>query len=80
MSSFKAAIAAVLAYLRDNPGAVSLIVGEAVLGFARLGLNVSEATLYQVGAALLPLVLGYFHVAKKASAKAAAKRAEAPQA
>lgn len=78
MSMLKDAATAAVVYLRDSPGAVALIVSEAVLAFTRLGVHVAPATLYQVGAIMLPLVLGYFHVAKTASAKAAAKQTPAP--
>lgn len=77
-TQLKVTAASVLGYLRDAPGAVSLIVSEAVLLVAKVGLHVSAATVYQVGAVMLPLVLGYFHVARKASVKAAAKDAPTP--
>lgn len=78
MASFKAPFAAVLVYLRDNPGVVSLIVGQVVLMVAHLGLKVSDAQLYEVGSALVPLLLAYFGVATKQSAKAKAVAPPAP--
>lgn len=72
-ASVKAAIAAALVYLRDNPGVVAVIVGEAALVLAHFGLHLSTATLASAAAVALPILLAYFHVAKKASVKAAAK-------
>ena len=80
MSSFKAFVASILVYLRDNPGAVSLMAGEAVLVFAHFGLKLSAATLASAVAVALPILLGYFSVAKKASTAAAVKRAEVAKA
>lgn len=80
MSKVKAAIAAILSYLVANPGAVSLIVGEGVLVFAKLGLNLSVNTVYALGAVLVPLLLAYFHVASKANAPAVAARSAARKA
>lgn len=77
MSNVKAALHAALVtalvYLRDNPGAVSFIVGEGVLLAAKVGLHVTAAQLGAVVAVTLPLLLGYFHLAKKAQVKAAPK-------
>lgn len=78
-ASVKAAIAAVLVYLRDNPGAVAVIVGEAALVFAHFGLHLSTATLASAAAVALPILLAYFHVAKKAGLKAAVPVMVKPQ-
>lgn len=73
MSSVKAAIVAVLVYFRDYPGAVSLFAGEAAVVAASVGVNLTATQMAQGMAVALPVLLGYFHVAKKASVKAQAR-------
>jgi len=68
--SVKSAFRPVIVYLRDNPGVVSLIVGEAAILAAKAGVHVTEDQLATVAALLMPLLLAYFHVARKASHKA----------
>lgn len=71
MTKFKAAGAAVLAYLQANPGVVSLAVGQLVLVLAHFGLHVDAVQLYAIGAVVLPVLLAYFKVAEVANRKAA---------
>jgi hypothetical protein len=78
MSSLKSAATAALVYLRDNPGVVALIVGQVVLTAAHLGFKVNSTQLYEVGSALVPVLLAYFNVAKTASVKAGAPNAPTP--
>ena len=68
--SIKDALRPVVVYLRDNPGIVSFIVAEAAILAAKAGVHVTEDQLATVAAVLMPLLLAYFHVAKKASHKA----------
>lgn len=70
MSSLKPALAAVVLYLRENPGVVSFVIGEAVIGLAHFGVHVTATQLAGVFAVLMPILLGYFHVARKSAVKA----------
>jgi hypothetical protein len=74
MSSAKPALRAVVVYLRDNPGVVSFLIGETVIGLAHYGVHVTATQLAGALAVAMPLLLGYFHVARKASVKAAAPK------
>lgn len=71
--SLKPAVVAVLTYLRENPGAVAFVAGEGVILLAKVGVNVTSAQLSVILAVLIPVLLGYFHTAKKAQARARGK-------
>jgi hypothetical protein len=70
-------LSALVVYFRESPGSVSLFVSEFVLLLAHFGLSVSPTTLFQVGAVLVPIILGYFHVATRAQKRRAVEAAKA---
>lgn len=63
-AKIRAALAALVAYVEAQPGAVTLIGSEAVLLLARLGIHVTVQQLSVIVAILLPLVIG-IHVAAR---------------
>lgn len=73
----KKVLAMVLGYLRTSPGAVAFIASETVLILAHIGLHLSAKTMYQLMAALLPVILGYFHVAKQGQQRRAVEAVRA---
>jgi hypothetical protein len=73
----RAALQALVEYLKENPGAASVLAGWVVLAVAKLGLHVTEAELAAIAAILVPLIAGGHHAARRArerDARAAARR------
>lgn len=65
--------AALAAYLRENPGTVSLVVGWLVIGLAHFGLKVDASQMASIVAILLPLIVGGHLAARHARANAKGK-------
>lgn len=65
-SKIKAVLRALLIYVAQNPGATTVILGWAVLAFAKLGLHVTEGQLAALFAAIVPILTGVHVGARRA--------------
>ena len=70
LAKFRELLREVALYLRENPGAATLIAGWVVVALARVGLHVTMDQLTALMAVLIPLIVGVHAGARRARRRA----------